>query len=97
MNACGHHHIGNIGILGVDKNGSEWYQVTLGGAQGKASALGKVIGPSFSAEAVPAVIEHLVQTFVEHREADERFVETVNRIGLGPFRERVYAAAEATL
>ncbi|SFP99297.1 nitrite/sulfite reductase [Pseudomonas borbori] len=97
MNACGHHHIGNIGILGVDKNGSEWYQVTLGGAQGKASALGKVIGPSFSAEAVPAVIERLVQTFVEHREADERFVETVNRIGLGPFRERVYAAAEATL
>ncbi|MCY1560499.1 hypothetical protein D9M68_976390 [compost metagenome] len=56
-----------------------------------------MIGPSFSAEAVPAVIERLVQTFVEHREADERFVETVNRIGLGPFRERVYAAAETTL
>jgi sulfite reductase (NADPH) hemoprotein beta-component len=53
MNACGHHHIGNIGILGVDKNGSEWYQITLGGAQGKHSALGKVIGPSFSAAEVP--------------------------------------------
>ncbi|MNN87877.1 Sulfite reductase [ferredoxin] [compost metagenome] len=56
MNACGHHHIGNIGILGVDKNGSEWYQVTLGGAQGKHAALGKVIGPSFSAEEIPRVI-----------------------------------------
>ena len=94
MNACGHHHIGNIGILGVDKNGSEWYQVTIGGAQGKASALGKVIGPSFSAEQIPEVIERLVDTFLAYREGDEPFVDTVQRIGLEPFKERVYRQAE---
>ncbi len=90
MNACGHHHIGNIGILGVDKNGSEWYQITLGGAQGKNSALGKVIGPSFSAAEVPQVIERIIGTFVRYREYDELFVDTVARIGLEPFKERVY-------
>ena len=90
MNACGHHHIGNIGILGVDKSGSEWYQVTIGGAQGRASALGKVIGPAFSAEQIPEVIEGLVRTFTDHREAEERFVDTVQRIGLEPFKEQVY-------
>ncbi len=91
MNACGHHHIGNIGILGVDKNGSEWYQITLGGAQGKHSALGKVIGPSFSAAEVPQVIEQIIATFVRYREPEELFVDTVQRIGLEPFKERVYA------
>ncbi|WLG87405.1 nitrite/sulfite reductase [Pseudomonas cucumis] len=91
MNACGHHHIGNIGILGVDKNGSEWYQITLGGAQGKNSALGKVIGPSFSAAEVPDVIERIIGTFVRYRESDELFVDTLARIGLEPFKERVYA------
>jgi len=90
MNACGHHHIGNIGILGVDKNGSEWYQITLGGAQGKHSALGKVIGPSFSATEVPQVIERIIGTFVRYRESEELFVDTVARIGLEPFKERVY-------
>ncbi|EJN28073.1 sulfite reductase, beta subunit (hemoprotein) [Pseudomonas sp. GM79] len=90
MNACGHHHIGNIGILGVDKNGSEWYQITLGGAQGKNSALGKVIGPSFSAAEVPAVIERIIATFVRYRESEELFVDTLARIGLEPFKERVY-------
>ncbi|VVP83053.1 Sulfite reductase [ferredoxin] [Pseudomonas fluorescens] len=90
MNACGHHHIGNIGILGVDKNGSEWYQITLGGAQGKNSALGKVIGPSFSAAEVPQVIERIIGTFVRYREHEELFVDTVTRIGLEPFKERVY-------
>ncbi len=90
MNACGHHHIGNIGILGVDKNGSEWYQITLGGSQGKNSALGKVIGPSFSAAEVPGVIEQIVQTFVSYRESDELFVDTLQRIGLEPFKDQVY-------
>ncbi|WLG47647.1 nitrite/sulfite reductase [Pseudomonas sp. FP1740] len=90
MNACGHHHIGNIGILGVDKNGSEWYQITLGGAQGKDSALGKVIGPSFSAAEVPDVIERIIGTFVRYRETEELFVDTLARIGLEPFKERVY-------
>ena len=96
MNACGHHHIGNIGILGVDKNGSEWYQVTIGGAQGKASTLGKVIGPSFGAEQIPEVIEGLVDTFLAYREGDEPFVDTVQRIGLEPFKERVYRQQEAS-
>ncbi|RON15513.1 sulfite reductase [Pseudomonas brassicacearum] len=90
MNACGHHHIGNIGILGVDKNGSEWYQITLGGSQGKNSALGKVIGPSFSAAEVPEVIERIVHTFVSYRESEELFVDTLQRIGLEPFKEQVY-------
>jgi sulfite reductase (NADPH) hemoprotein beta-component len=90
MNACGHHHIGNIGILGVDKNGSEWYQITLGGSQGKNSALGKVIGPSFSASEVPEVIERIVHTFVSYRESEELFVDTLQRIGLEPFKEQVY-------
>ncbi|NMZ00412.1 nitrite/sulfite reductase [Pseudomonas proteolytica] len=92
INACGHHHIGNIGILGVDKNGSEWYQITLGGAQGKASALGKVIGPAFSAAQVPDVISRLIATYVRYRESDEPFIDTVQRIGLEPFKERVYGA-----
>ncbi|RON69568.1 nitrite/sulfite reductase [Pseudomonas fluorescens] len=93
MNACGHHHIGNIGILGVDKNGSEWYQITLGGAQGKNSALGKVIGPSFSAAEVPQVIERIIGTFVRYRESEELFIDTLARIGLEPFKERVYPKA----
>ncbi|CAG9176039.1 Sulfite reductase [ferredoxin] [Cupriavidus laharis] len=91
INACGHHHVGNIGILGVDKDGSEWYQVTLGGAQGNNTALGKVIGPSFSAEEMPDVISRIIETFVANRIEDERFIETVNRIGIAPFKERVYA------
>lgn len=90
MNACGHHHIGNIGILGVDKNGQEWYQVTLGGAQGRAAALGKVIGPSFSAEQVPLVIERVVETFVDYRVRQETFIDTFSRIGIEPFKARVY-------
>ncbi|WP_369959370.1 nitrite/sulfite reductase [Pseudomonas benzenivorans] len=94
MNACGHHHIGNIGILGVDKNGSEWYQVTIGGTQGTDSALGKVIGPSFSAAQIPGVIEALVKTFDDYRESDEQFVDTLRRIGLEPFKDSVYAKGE---
>ncbi|MGQ7956853.1 nitrite/sulfite reductase [Pseudomonas sp. SP16.1] len=91
MNACGHHHIGNVGILGVDKNGSEWYQLTLGGSQGANAALGKVIGPAFAAEQVPDVIERIVHTYVDYREVNEGFLDTFQRIGLEPFKERVYA------
>lgn len=93
MNACGHHHIGNIGILGVDKNGSEWYQVTIGGQQGVDARLGKVIGPSFKAADVPEVINKLVHVFIAHRELEEQFSDTVQRIGLEPFKEYVYAPA----
>jgi sulfite reductase (NADPH) hemoprotein beta-component len=93
MNACGQHHIGNIGVLGVDKNGSEWYQVSIGGAQGESASLGKVIGPSFAAKEMPDVVARLIDVYVERRHDDERFVDTVRRLGLEPFRERVYAAA----
>jgi sulfite reductase (NADPH) hemoprotein beta-component len=86
MNACGHHHVGHIGILGVDKNGAEWYQVSIGGSQGDDAALGKVIGPSFAAHEMPDVISRLIDTYVEKRFDDERFVDTVHRLGVDPFR-----------
>jgi sulfite reductase (NADPH) hemoprotein beta-component len=91
MNACGHHHVGHIGILGVDKNGDEFYQVTIGGAQGNDAALGKVIGPSFAAAEMPDVVAQLIETYLAHRHADERFIDTVRRIGIEPFKARVYA------
>jgi sulfite reductase (NADPH) hemoprotein beta-component len=90
MNACGHHHVGHIGILGVDKNGEEWYQVEIGGNQAPAS-LGKVIGPSFARADMPDVIERLIQCYLDWRDSDaERFVDVVHRIGIQPFKERVY-------
>ncbi|HAF54629.1 MAG TPA: sulfite reductase [Thauera sp.] len=91
MNACGHHHVGHIGILGVDKNGEEFYQVTIGGSQGNDAALGKVIGPSFAAAEMPDVISALIDTYVALRHDDERFIDTVRRIGVEPFKTRVYA------
>lgn len=90
INSCGHHHIGHIGILGVDKDGSEWYQVTLGGRQGKGISIGKVIGPSFSAEQMPDVIEKIIQTYLSSRTAEELFIDTVDRLGIAPFKEAVY-------
>ena len=93
MNACGHHHVGHIGILGVDKGGSEWYQVSIGGSQGNDAALGKVIGPSFAAQQMPDVVARLIETYLAQRHDDERFVDTVHRVGIDPFKERVYAAA----
>jgi len=93
MNACGHHHVGNIGVLGVDKGGEEWYQVSIGGDQGERASLGKVIGPSFAAREMPDVVSKLIDTYIERRHADEQFIDTVRRIGIEPFKERVYAAA----
>ncbi len=90
MNACGHHHVGHIGILGVDKDGSEWYQITIGGKQGSDSSLGTVIGPSFAADEVPGVITRLIEVYVRDRHADERFIDTVRRLGVAPFKEHVY-------
>jgi len=95
MNACGHHHVGHIGVLGVDKNGEEWYQVTIGGAQGNDAALGKVIGPSFAAAEMPDVVESLIRSYVESRKEDESFVDTVRRVGIEPFKTRVYAERAA--
>jgi sulfite reductase (NADPH) hemoprotein beta-component len=92
MNACGHHHVGNIGILGVDKGGEEWYQITIGGAAGADASLGSVIGPSVPKAQVAETIEHLLEVYVEQRDSEERFLDTVRRIGVKPFKERVYAA-----
>lgn len=90
MNSCGHHHLGAIGILGVDKHGEEWYQITLGGTQGNAARIGEVIGRSFAAAEVPDVIERLVAAYLSHRHAGEEFNETLARIGLEPFRAAAY-------
>ncbi|MDU0809902.1 MAG: nitrite/sulfite reductase [Burkholderia sp.] len=94
MNSCAHHHIGNIGILGVDKDGSEWYQVSLGGRQGGRNGLrfGRVIGPSFSAKKIPEVILKLIDTFVKARNDGECFIDTFDRIGIEPFKENIYGA-----
>ncbi|MDQ1815170.1 nitrite/sulfite reductase [Massilia sp. CCM 9210] len=91
INACGHHHVGSIGVLGVDKDGSEWYQVSIGGAQGNNAAIGKIIGPSFSALQMPEVVDRLLQVYVRERHEDERFVDTAQRLGIAPFKEHVYA------
>jgi sulfite reductase (NADPH) hemoprotein beta-component len=95
MNACGHHHVGNIGILGVDKGGEEWYQITIGGAAGADASLGSVIGPSVAKVDVPETIARLLAVYVEQRRSDERFIDTVRRLGVKPFKERVYAAPVA--
>jgi sulfite reductase (NADPH) hemoprotein beta-component len=93
INACGHHHVGHIGILGVDKNGEEWYQIEVGGNQAPAS-LGKIIGPAFARAEVPDVIERLIGCYLEHRDSEaERFVDVVHRIGIEPFKEHVYGHA----
>ncbi len=94
INSCGHHHVGNIGILGVDKDGQEWYQVTLGGEQGLNAKIGKVIGPSFFASDMPDVVSDLIAVYAESRHADEAFIDTVQRIGIEPFKTRVYANKE---
>ena len=94
MNACGHHHVGHIGILGVDKDGSEWYQVTIGGKQGNDASIGSVIGPSFSAEEMPGVVQKLIEVYIKERTPEERFIDTVRRIGVVPFKAHVYAKDE---
>jgi sulfite reductase (NADPH) hemoprotein beta-component len=101
MNACGHHHVGHIGILGVDKHGEEWYQVEIGGNQGTTrpdspgAALGKVLGPSFARADVPEVVEKLIQCYLERRDSEaERFVDVVHRIGIEPFKESVYGSPD---
>ncbi len=102
INACGHHHVGHIGILGVDKAGEEWYQVTIGGHQGRTrdgerAAIGRIIGPSFARAEVPDVIGRLLDCYVAHRDSEaERFVDTVGRIGLEPFKAYVYGHADQT-
>jgi len=96
MNACGHHHVGHIGILGVDKNGEEWYQVSIGGSQGMQASLGKVIGPSFAQEQMADVIESLINVYVDTRHDDEEFLDTVRRVGIDPFKTHVYSEVRIT-
>jgi sulfite reductase (NADPH) hemoprotein beta-component len=100
INSCGHHHSGHIGILGVDKDGAEWYQVTIGGSDGStlsgAATPGKVIGPSFAADEVPDAVEALIDTYELHRIARERFIDTVRRVGVAAFRAAADARRRAT-
>ncbi len=92
INACGHHHVGHIGILGVDKKGTEYYQITLGGDATETAAVGEIIGPAFAADEVVDAIETLVDTYVGLRRDGERFVDTYRRVGPQPFKETLYAA-----
>ncbi|WP_144632145.1 nitrite/sulfite reductase [Bordetella genomosp. 13] len=106
INACGHHHVGHIGILGVDKAGEEWYQVTIGGRQngaakplpdleslrGGGAAIGRIIGPSFARDTVPVVVDRLIRTYLSLRDSDEeRFIDVVDRLGIDPFKKDVYS------
>jgi sulfite reductase (NADPH) hemoprotein beta-component len=101
INSCGHHHAGHIGVLGVDKQGAEYYQITIGGNQGQLphvgapASVGRIIGPAFAQHEVPWVVHRLIETYLERRESeDERFVDCVHRIGIEPFRESVYGRAD---
>ncbi|MEN9472787.1 MAG: hypothetical protein RLZZ495_876 [Pseudomonadota bacterium] len=100
MNSCGHHHSGHIGVLGVDKDGKEWYQISIGGSDGSqisgASVAGKVIGPSFSASEVVHVVEALLDTYLQIRQTPENFIATVRRVGLEPFRAPANAVRTET-
>jgi sulfite reductase (NADPH) hemoprotein beta-component len=101
INSCGHHHSGHIGILGVDKDGSEWYQVTLGGSDGStlsgAAVPGKVIGPSFAADEVADAVEAVIETYRTERKGGERFIDTVRRLGSAPFRAATDRVRQTTV
>jgi sulfite reductase (NADPH) hemoprotein beta-component len=100
MNSCGHHHTGHIGVLGVDKDGREWYQVSLGGSDGSTlsgeAVPGKVIGPSFAASEVADVVEALLDTYRSQRTAGETFIASVRRLGLDPFKLAANAVRHET-
>lgn len=92
INACGHHHVGNIGLLGVDRNGEEIYQITLGGSSDENASIGTIIGPGFDSESVPEAIDTIVNTYIAQRQNGERFIDTYRRIGAKPFKEALYGA-----
>ena len=95
MNACGHHHVGNIGILGVDKRGQEYFQLTLGGCSDESASLGDRLGPALPQSEVPGAIEAIVETYLGLREDGERFLDTYRRVGLEPFKQAVYEGADS--
>ena len=92
INACGHHHVGHIGILGVDKKGVEFYQITLGGSGDETASVGEILGPAFGEADVPDAIETLIDVYFAQRSPGERFLDTYRRVGIQPFREKLYAA-----
>jgi sulfite reductase (NADPH) hemoprotein beta-component len=100
INSCGHHHSGHIGILGVDKDGAEWYQISLGGTDGSsrggASTPGKVIGPSFAADEIADAVEAVLDTYRRERNSGERFIDNVNRLGVAPYRAAADAVRRST-
>jgi sulfite reductase (NADPH) hemoprotein beta-component len=91
INACGHHHVGHIGILGVDKNGEEFYQITIGGSADENAALGAIVGPAVAADAVTGAVDKLIDVYLHERRAGERFPDTYRRVGAAPFKEALYA------
>jgi sulfite reductase (NADPH) hemoprotein beta-component len=90
INACGHHHVGHIGLLGVDRRGEEYYQITLGGSGAEDAAIGGIIGPAFSSEDIVDAVEEVISLYVEIRHLNERFLETYRRVGAAPFKSRLY-------
>ena len=90
INACGHHHVGHIGLLGVDRKGEEFYQITLGGSADENTSLGEIVGPAVSSDEVVDAVEAVVTAYLEHREPDEPFIDTYRRLGAEPFKESVY-------
>ncbi len=94
INACGHHHVGHIGLLGVDRNGEEVYQITLGGAADEQAAIGNIIGPAVPSDKVTDAVEAIVEAYIARRDADERFIDTYRRLGATPFKEAVYGASQ---
>jgi sulfite reductase (NADPH) hemoprotein beta-component len=97
INACGHHHVGNIGILGIDKRGEEFYQLMLGGSPGNDASIGKILGAALAQNEIVNAVEKVLARYTEIRDsADERFIETVRRVGLDPFKQAVYGDAAST-
>jgi sulfite reductase (NADPH) hemoprotein beta-component len=94
INACGHHHVGHIGILGVDKKGEEFYQLTLGGSGEDDASLGQILGPALPARQVAQAVDQMVEVYLGERREGERFIDTFRRTGLTPFKEAVYAQAD---
>ena len=91
INACGHHHVGHIGILGVDRKGEEFYQITLGGSADEATAIGEIVGPGFSSDEVVGAVEKIVDTYLGLRQSrDETFLDAWRRVGQKPFKEALY-------
>jgi sulfite reductase (NADPH) hemoprotein beta-component len=94
MNACGHHHVGHIGLLGVDKKGEDWYQITIGGSATSHTALGKVLGPAVCKANIGSAVERIIEIYIELRKRGEPFLKTLARVGRDPFKERVYATTD---